>query len=157
LEPWITTISRNRARESPWIDGASNPREVCYYCCLSDPEVVKSILLKAAKDHPCVLTRPAPFYDFEDFDVDGLKFKLYAFVDRCAGGIVTADLQIAILRAFQQTGIAISSRQPEVWQTVDLLRETAEYLSMNSQKNAVEAGTITSRESAKRPANLVSS
>ena len=70
----------------------------------SDPDVVKSILLKAAKDHPSVLTLPAPSYDFEDFDVDGLKFKLYAFVDMRAGGNVTADLRIAILKAFRETG-----------------------------------------------------
>ena len=123
----------------------------------SDPEVVKSILLQAAKDHPSVLTLPTPSYDFEDFDVDGLKFKLYAFVDMRAGGNMTADLRIAILKAFQQSGIAISSRQPEVWQAVDLLRETAQSLSTGSQNNAVETRRIASRGSAKRPANLVSS
>ena len=46
----------------------------------SDPRAVKSILLKVAQDHPSVLTLPAPSFDFEDFGVDGLTFKLYAFV-----------------------------------------------------------------------------
>src|SRR5215471_3037412 len=86
----------------------------------SDPRAVKSILLKVAQDHPSVLTLPAPSYDFEDFGVDGLTFKLYAFVDLRAGGNVTADLRIAILEAFQEAGILIPSRQAEVTlQTID--------------------------------------
>ena len=95
----------------------------------SDPRAVKSILLKVAQDHPSVLTLPAPSFDFEDFGLDGLTFKLYAFVDLRAGGNVAADLRIAILEAFQEAGILIPSRQAEVTlQTIDLLRETAEYL-----------------------------
>jgi small-conductance mechanosensitive channel len=106
----------------------------------SDPRAVKSILLKVAQDHPSVLTLPAPSYDFEDFGLDGLTFKLYAFVDLRAGGNVTADLRIAILEAFQETGILIPSRQAEVTlQTIDLLRETAEYLSSDSHRTRVEA------------------
>jgi potassium-dependent mechanosensitive channel len=117
----------------------------------SDPEVVKTILLKAANDHPSVLTLPAPSYDFEDFDVDGLKFKLYAFVDMRAGGNVTADLRIAILKAFRETGISISSRQSDTLQAIDLLRETSEYLSAHSQSNGGEGRKILS----KPPANLL--
>ena len=46
-----------------------------------------------------------------------------------AGGNVAADLRIAILEAFQEAGILIPSRHAEVTlQTIDLLRETAEYL-----------------------------
>ena len=106
----------------------------------SDPRVVKSILLKVAQDHPNVLTLPAPSFDFEDFGLDGLTFKLYAFIDLDAGGNATTDLRIAILEAFQEAGIAIPSRQAEVTlQTIDLLRETAEHLSGNSQKARVGA------------------
>ena len=47
----------------------------------SDPRVVRSILLKVAQDHPNVLTLPAPSVDFEDFGLDGLSFKLYAYID----------------------------------------------------------------------------
>ena len=105
----------------------------------SNPRAVKSILLKVANDHPSVLTLPAPSYDFEDFGVDGLTFKLFAFVDMRAGGNVAADLRIAILEAFQENGILIPSRQAEVTlQTIDLLRETAQYLSHDSQKTRVE-------------------
>jgi small-conductance mechanosensitive channel len=106
----------------------------------SDPRVVKSILLKVARDHPNVLNLPAPSFDFEDFGVDGLSFKLYAFVDLATGGSATTDLRIAILEAFQEAGIAIASRQAEVTlQAIDLLRETAENLSGNSLRTRVGA------------------
>ena len=74
-----------------------------------------------------------------------------------AGGNVTADLRIAILKAFRETGVSISSRLPDTLQAIDFLRETAEYLSTSSQKNGIEARKLISRGSAKRPANLVSS
>ena len=49
---------------------------------------------------------------------------------------MAADLRIAILEAFQEAGIPIPSRQAEVTlQTIDLLRETAEYLSSDAHKN----------------------
>jgi potassium efflux system protein len=127
----------------------------------SDPRVVKSILFKVAQDHPNVQTLPAPSVDFEDFGLDGLSFKLYAFIDLDAGGSATTDLRIAILEAFQEAGIAIPSRQAEVTlQTIDLLRETAEHLSGNSQKAKGEAKRPAAGPFAnlsKRPANLVTS
>jgi len=127
----------------------------------SDPRAVKSILLKVAQDHPSVLTLPAPSYDFEDFGVDGLTFKLYAFVDLRAGGNVPADLRIAILEAFRENGILIPSRQGEVTlQTIDLLRETAEYLSSDPHRTRVEARRPAAGQLAnlpRKPANLVSS
>jgi potassium-dependent mechanosensitive channel len=125
----------------------------------SDPRAVKSILLKVAQDHPSVLTLPTPFYDFEDFGVDGLTFKLYAFVDLRAGGNVAADLRIAILEAFRENGILLPSRQAEVTlQTIDLLRETAEYLSSDSHRPRVEArrpATGLFANLTRKPANLV--
>jgi small-conductance mechanosensitive channel len=127
----------------------------------SDPRAVKSILLKVAHDHPSVLTLPAPSYDFEDFGVDGLTFKLYAFVDLRAGGNVAADLRIAILEAFQEAGILIPSRQAEITlQTIDLLRETAQYLSNDSHKTRVEPRRPTAELFAnlsRKTANLVGS
>jgi small-conductance mechanosensitive channel len=126
----------------------------------SDPRAVKSILLKVAQDHPSVLTLPAPSYDFEDFGVDGLTFKLYAFVDLRAGGNVAADLRIAILEAFQETGILIPSRHAEITlQTIDLLGDTAEYLSSDAHKTRVEPRRPAARLFAnqpRKPADLVS-
>src|SRR6185437_4737908 len=124
----------------------------------SDPRAVKSILLKVAQDHPSVLPVPAPSFDFEDFGIDGLTFKLYAFVDLRAGGNVAADLRIAILEAFQEAGILIPSRHAEVTlQTIVLLRETAEYLSGDTRKTRVEtngpAGKLANLP--RQPANRV--
>ncbi len=127
----------------------------------SDPRAVKSILLKVANDHPSVLTLPAPSYDFEDFGVDGLTFKLFAFVDLRTGGNVAADLRIAILEAFNENGILIPSRQAEVTlQTIDLLRETAQYLSNDPHKPRAEPRKPTAELVAKlsrKTANLVGS
>jgi small-conductance mechanosensitive channel len=127
----------------------------------SDPRAVKSILLKVAQNHSSVLTLPAPSFDFEDFGVDGLTFKLYAFVDLSAGGNVAADLRIAILEAFQEAGITIPSRQAEVTlQTIDVLREMAQYLSSDAHKTRGEAKGPAAGQLAnlpRQPANLVRS
>ena len=127
----------------------------------SDPRAVKAILLKVAQDHPSVLTLPAPSYDFEDFGVNGLTFKLFAFIDLRAGGNIAADLRIAILEAFQENGILIPSRQAEVTlQTIDLLRETAQYLSHDSHKTRAEPRKPTAELFAnltRKSASLVSS
>jgi small-conductance mechanosensitive channel len=127
----------------------------------SDPRAVKAILLKVAQDHPSVLTLPAPSYDFEDFGVNGLTFKLFAFIDLRAGGNIAADLRIAILEAFQENGILIPSRQAEVTlQTIDLLRETAQYLSHDPHKPRAEPRKPTAELFAnlsRKSANLVSS
>ncbi|MBV9237623.1 MAG: mechanosensitive ion channel family protein [Xanthobacteraceae bacterium] len=127
----------------------------------SDPRAVKAILLKVANDHPSVLTLPAPSYDFEDFGVNGLTFKLFAFIDLRAGGNVAADLRIAILEAFQENGILIPSRQAEVTlQTIDLLRETAQYLSPDQHKPRTESRKPTAELLAnltRKSASLVSS
>jgi potassium-dependent mechanosensitive channel len=124
----------------------------------SDPRVVKSILLKVAQAHPSVLTLPAPSFDFEDFGPDGLTFKLYAFVDLREGGNVAADLRIAILEAFQEAGIQIPSRQAEVTlQTIDVLREMAEYLSSDAHKTSEAKGPAAEllTNPPRKPANLV--
>jgi small-conductance mechanosensitive channel len=63
------------------------------------------------------------------------------------------------LEAFQEAGILIPSRQAEVTlQTIDLLRETAEYLSSDAHKTSVEAkgpaaGLLANPP--RKPANLV--
>ena len=72
---------------------------------------------------------------------------------------MAADLRIAILEAFQEAGIPIPSRQAEVTlQTIDLLRETAEYLSSDAHKTGVEAKGPAGGRLAnlpRQPANLV--
>ena len=61
------------------------------------------------------MTAPEPFVDFEDFGVDKLSFKLYAFVYDLNKSVSTrTDLRIAILEAFNEEGISIPSRQTDV-------------------------------------------
>jgi len=85
---------------------------VAYGC---DPRAVKTILLKAAKDHPNVMISPEPFVDFEEFGADTLNFKLYAFIYNLKESTATrTDLRIAILDAFNAAGIVIPSRQTEI-------------------------------------------
>jgi small-conductance mechanosensitive channel len=81
----------------------------------SDPRLVKTLLLKCAQDHLNVMTSPAPFVDFEDFNADALNFKLYAYIFDLSKGISTkTDLRIAILEAFKANSIVLPSRQTEV-------------------------------------------
>jgi small-conductance mechanosensitive channel len=104
------------------------PISVGYGC---DPRKVMAILLKVAQDNPNVMTTPAPSVDF-DFGADTLNFKLYAFVyDLNKGGSTSTDLRIAILDAFNETGIAMPFRQTDAMpQNMDWLREAVtEYVS----------------------------
>jgi small-conductance mechanosensitive channel len=70
-------------------------------------------------------------------------------------------LRIAILEAFRENGILIPSRQAEVTlQTIDLLRETAQYLSNDSNKTRAEPRKPTAELFAnlsRKTANLVGS
>src|SRR5262245_52371834 len=125
----------------------------------SDPRLVKSLLLKVAQNHSDVMAWPAPSVDFEDFDVEGLCFKLNVCVDLNAGGNVAADLRISILEAFQEAGILLPSRQRELTlQTLDLLRETADYLATDSHRTRTETRRPAAElfaNLARKPANLV--
>jgi potassium-dependent mechanosensitive channel len=91
----------------------------------SDPRLVKSLLLQVAKSHPKVMSTPAPFVDFEDFGSDTLNFKLYAYIYDLTESInIRTDLRIAILDAFQSSGIAIPSRQTDITvRDIDWLRD----------------------------------
>ena len=74
---------------------------------------------------------------------------------------MAADLRIAILEAFQEAGITIPSRQAEVTlQTIDVLREMAQYLSSDAHKKRGEAKEPAAGQLAnlpRQPANLVRS
>ncbi|MDX2263696.1 MAG: DUF3772 domain-containing protein [Hyphomicrobiales bacterium] len=81
----------------------------------SDPQQVKEVLLKVARDNGHVMTDPAPFVYFEDFGSDALNFKLYAYVYNINSSLgVRTDLRIAILRAFREAGIEVPYRQTDV-------------------------------------------
>ncbi len=95
----------------------------------SDPEKVRDILLKAAQDHPQVLSVPEPFVFFEDFADSSLNFILFVYLANVNRSFsVRTDLRIAILKAFRENGVEIPYPQSDVhlrdldW-VKDLIRE----------------------------------
>jgi potassium-dependent mechanosensitive channel len=90
-----------------------------------DPRQVRAILLQTALAHPNVMRTPEPFVDFEDFGSGTLNFKLYAFIYDLNKSVVTrTDLRIAILDAFNASGITMPSRQTDITlRDIDWLRD----------------------------------
>jgi len=111
-----------------------------------DPRKVRAILLKVAQDNPDVMTVPAPSVELEEFGMDSLEFKLYAFIDLSKGGTST-DLRIAILDAFNDAGIASPFRRTDVTlQNMEWLRAmVAQSASDSSNGRASATGSPASR------------
>jgi small-conductance mechanosensitive channel len=81
----------------------------------SDPERVREILLGVARDHPAVLSNPAPFVFFEGFGDSALNFILFVYLSNVNQSFsVRTDLRIAILKAFRQHGVEIPYPQTDV-------------------------------------------
>jgi potassium efflux system protein len=112
-----------------------------------DPRKVKAILLKVAQDNPNVMAAPAPSVELEEFGADGLEFKLYAFIDLGRGGGTSTDLRIAILDAFNETGITIPFRRTDVTlRNTDWLRDAvAGYASDSYNGRTSATGSPASR------------
>ncbi|WP_162918902.1 DUF3772 domain-containing protein [Taklimakanibacter deserti] len=74
----------------------------------ADPQKVKEIILKAAKDHALVLYHPEPIVMLRDFGKEGFIFDLKAFVgDIMSGAAVASDIRLAVLAAFKENDIAL--------------------------------------------------
>jgi potassium efflux system protein len=81
----------------------------------SDPEQVRDILLEVARQHPQVLSNPAPIVLFEDFGPSSLNFILFVYlVNVNRSFAVRTDLRIAILKAFRNNGVEIPYPQADV-------------------------------------------
>ncbi len=81
----------------------------------SDPEKVRDILLDVARQHPQVLSNPAPVVLFEDFGPSSLDFILFVYlVNVNRSFAVRTDLRIAILKAFRNNGVEIPYPQSDV-------------------------------------------
>ena len=75
----------------------------------SDAELVKKILLEAAREHEKVLTHPQPNVTLARFSQSGLDFELRAYVaDILEGAGVASDLRFALLGLFAEKGISIA-------------------------------------------------
>jgi small-conductance mechanosensitive channel len=74
----------------------------------ADPELVRDLLMKAASDHPDVLSDPAPFVLWKDFADSALAFEVRVYVRDIGRTFrVQNDLRFAIWRAFKDHGIEI--------------------------------------------------
>jgi potassium efflux system protein len=81
----------------------------------SDPEKVRDILLDVARQHPQVLSNPAPVVLFEDFGPSSLDFILFVYlVNVNRSFAVRTDLRIAILKAFRNNDVEIPYPQSDV-------------------------------------------
>ena len=81
----------------------------------ADPEQVRDILLKCAREHPKVLGWPDPFVQFMGFGASSLDFELRAYIpDAGQLGSVSSDLHYAIFRALKNAGIEIPFPQRDL-------------------------------------------
>ena len=80
----------------------------------TDPNRVIDILLGVARQHPAVLTEPAPLAVFDRFGDSALNFTLlcWSFVDKFF--LARSELTISINNAFKETGIQIPFPQQDV-------------------------------------------
>ena len=91
----------------------------------SDPRQVQAVLLKVAADNPDVLKTPEPAVTLDEFAAESVNFTLYTFIaDITKTGSVRTQLAMAILEAFNETGIVIPFGQTDVTiRKMDWLRE----------------------------------
>lgn len=108
---YLTSILYN------WTENGSLTREnvevgVAYG---SDVELVKSLLLKAALDHPSVLKTPEPLVLFTNFGDNALNFKLiFTLSDSFQAGIPKSDIRFTINRSFAENKISIPFPQRDI-------------------------------------------
>ncbi len=82
----------------------------------ADPELVKDILLKCARDHPLIVRYPEPFVVWQDFGASSLDFEIRAYLRDISNGLsVRTDLRFAIFKAFKEAGVEIPFPQQDVY------------------------------------------
>jgi len=82
-----------------------------------DPNDVKDVLLRIARENPEVLRSPEPIVELTGFGSSSINFALYVFIDISDLGKtvrVRTDLSIAIFEAFAESGIGIPFTQADV-------------------------------------------
>jgi potassium efflux system protein len=81
----------------------------------SDTRLAHSILMRAAKQHPLVLTDPEPMALFKRFGDSTLDFSLHVFIpSRSVYGTVVHDLHTTIDKEFRDAAIEIAFPQRDV-------------------------------------------
>ncbi|SNR29981.1 mechanosensitive ion channel family protein [Lutibacter flavus] len=81
----------------------------------SDVQLVKELLLQAAKSHPLVLKTPVPAVLFTDFGESSLDFKLvFTLSNSFEAGLPKSDIRFEIDRLFRENNISIPFPQRDV-------------------------------------------
>lgn len=74
----------------------------------SDLEMVKSLMVKAAKENPEVLKSKEPFVRLENFGESSLDLRLYFFSENLSRGVqISSDVREAILKKFRENNVVI--------------------------------------------------
>lgn len=81
----------------------------------SDPDLVRTLLLKCADDSPLVVRFPEPFVSFDGFGASSLDFELRCFLADIGKGLqARTELRYAIFRAFKDNGVEFPFPQQDV-------------------------------------------
>jgi small-conductance mechanosensitive channel len=82
----------------------------------SDPELVRTLLLEAAAEHPRILKQPAPDVIFNDYGDNSLNFTLRIWTSEHAHtpAILKSDLYFALFKLFGEHGIEIPFPQRDL-------------------------------------------
>ena len=81
----------------------------------TDPEQVKQILLKVAKENPNVLDDPCPLVSFEEFGDSSLNFKIrYCITSMVKRIIIVHEINTAIYKKLSEAGIEIPFPQRDL-------------------------------------------
>jgi small-conductance mechanosensitive channel len=82
----------------------------------SDLDLVTSVLLDCAKDHPRIISLPAPFVRFVDFGESSLDFQLFFWTnDTFNVENIKSDLRYKIDKAFRENKIEIPFPQRDLY------------------------------------------
>lgn len=78
----------------------------------SDPDQIRTILLKIAADHPKVLDNPKPIAIFQEFESSSLQFSLRVYLPSMTGRLnIKHQLNTAIHRELRAAGVTIAYPQ----------------------------------------------
>jgi len=81
----------------------------------SDLELVKSLLIEVAKDHPDVLHDPKPMVEFNNFGDSGLIFNLFFWTENAfESRIIQSNLRFKIDKIFRENNITIPFPQRDL-------------------------------------------
>ena len=82
----------------------------------SDPEIVRSVLLRVGEKHPDVLADPAPDVIFTGFGDSSLDFELRVWTQRqvTTPKIISSDMYFALFAALKKEGIEIPFPQRDL-------------------------------------------